>query len=97
VASLEWRSWADVLVCTGSRTDSAPDEAELNEVRVNPNTDVVVGSGTTFDKVLDLLRIADGAIVASHFKEDGVWSSKVARDRVMRFMDRVRDIRKRLT
>jgi uncharacterized protein len=84
---------ADVLICTGSRTGDAPDDAEIAAIKVSPNTPVVLGSGTTWENVGHLLRRADGAIVASYFKDGGVWHHKVSKERVVQFMDAVRLLR----
>lgn len=83
----------DVLICTGSRTGDAPDEQDLRDIKVTPDTPVIVGSGLTYENARLLLSIADGAIVASYFKEGGVWQHKVSRERAMRLMDCVRAIR----
>ena len=87
----------DVLICTGSRTGDPPEEHELREIKVTPDTPVIIGSGLTVETAERLLAIADGAIVASDFKEDGVWQHKVSRERVLRFMDSIRQIRQKIS
>lgn len=57
---------------------------------------VIVGSGITPDNVERIMRVADGGIVASYFKKDGIWTNKVDYDRTMYFMDVVRELRTRL-
>lgn len=84
---------SDVLICTGSRTGNAPDKDEIANIRVTPDIPVILGSGVTCENVNELLMITDGAIVASYFKRDGVWYHKVEKERVMRFMEKVREIR----
>lgn len=84
----------DVLICTGSRTGDAPDEKEIRNIKITPDTPVIIGSGLTYENAGYLLAIADGAIVASDFKDGGVWYHKVSRERTMRLMDCVREIRK---
>lgn len=85
---------ADVLICTGNRTGDQTDDAEIRGVKVTPDTQVLIGSGMTSENAAHLLSIADGAIVASHFKKDGVWQEKVDKDRVVQFMEVVRRLRK---
>jgi hypothetical protein len=85
----------DVLICTGSRTGDAPNEQDIKNIKVAPNTPVIVGSGMTDENAAKLLAIADGAIVASYLKDGGVWHHKVSRERAMRFMDCIRAIRKK--
>lgn len=87
---------SDVLICTGSRTGSAPDTNEIARIKVDPRVPVLIGSGASYENVGRLLEIADGAIVASYFKDGGVWQHKVVKDRVERFMDAVRAVRLQL-
>lgn len=86
----------DVLVCTGSRTGDAPTDKEMQEMRISPNLPIVVGSGICPDNLEQIMRSADGGIVASYFKKNGVWTNKVDRERAMRFMEDVRELRSRL-
>lgn len=86
----------DVLICTGNRTGDSPEDDEIRAIKVTPDTQVLIGSGTTEENVEHLLSIADGTIVASYFKKNGVWQEKVEKDRVVRFMKHVRELRKRL-
>ncbi len=87
---------SDVLICTGSRTGDAPTDEELREIKVSDTVPVIVGSGITPDNVERIMRVADGGIVASYFKKDGIWTNKVDYDRTMYFMDVVRELRTRL-
>ena len=85
---------ADVLICTGNRTGDQTEDAEIDAVKVTPDTQVIIGSGMNSENAAHLLSLADGAIVASHFKKDGVWQEKVDKDRVVHFMEVVRRLRK---
>ena len=82
---------ADGLVVTGQRTGLA---ASLDDViavkRTVPDKLLLVGSGTTFDNVAEILEHADGAIVGTHFKAHGIIENPVDEDRVRRFVERVR-------
>lgn len=57
---------------------------------------VVVGSGITPENVERIMRTADGGIVASYFKKDGVWTNTVDRERTLRFMEQVWKIREKM-
>ena len=46
------------------------------------------------DNVRDILSIADGAIIGTHFKVDGNTWNPVDGDRVKRFMDIVEGLRR---
>jgi membrane complex biogenesis BtpA family protein len=80
---------ADVAIATGQRTGDAVTTEELQAIADGTALPVVVGSGVTPDNVRDILRIADGVIVASALKQDGVWWNPVDPDRLRRFMERV--------
>lgn len=83
----------DALICTGQRTGDAPCDEELRAIKISPDVPVLVGSGMAPDNVERILKIADGGIVASYFKKDGLWYNTVEKERVMKFMDTVRAIR----
>ena len=87
---------ADVLICTGNRTGDAPTDEELKNIKVDPDVPVLVGSGITPENAERIMRTADGGIVASYFKKDGVWTNTVDRDRTMRFMEKMQEIREKL-
>ncbi len=84
---------ADVLIATGQRTGDAATSAELETIKAAAALPVVVGSGVDESNVADILSIADGAIVASSLKRDGVWWNEVDRDRARSFMERVATLR----
>ena len=50
---------------------------------------VIVGSGLNAENAYETMRVADGAIVASSLKVDGLWWNPVDPDRVKRLMDEV--------
>ncbi len=87
---------ADVLICTGNRTGDAPTDEEMNSIKVDPEVPVIVGSGITPENAERIMKVADGGIVASYFKEGGVWTNTVDRDRTMRFMQKIFEIREKL-
>jgi uncharacterized protein len=81
---------ADVLIATGQRTGDVATLAEIETIK-NAATalPVVVGSGVDEHNVADILSVADGVIIASSLKRDGVWWNEVDRDRARSFMERV--------
>jgi hypothetical protein len=54
---------------------------------------VFANTGVTLDTVAGILALADGCVVGTHFKVDGVTWNAVDGDRVKRFMDRVNTLR----
>ena len=58
-----------------------------------PNTPVFANTGVRLANVAEQLRIADGAVVGTTFKIDGVFENHVDGNRVKEFMDKVKSIR----
>jgi len=69
---------ADGLIVTGSATGSPTDAADLIEARGGaPELPVLVGSGATPENIREMFEHADGVIVGSSIKVDGVWSNEI--------------------
>lgn len=88
------RGLADGLVVSGPATGESVREAHLKEAldaRDDATRDVPVflGSGVTPGDV-DLLELADGAVVGTALKRDGRTESRVDPERVREFVDAVR-------
>jgi membrane complex biogenesis BtpA family protein len=77
---------ADVAVATGQRTGDAADLAEIAAIAQGCSLPVVVGSGLTPETVGSIFQAADGVIVGSWLKQDGVWWNEVDPDRLATFM-----------
>ncbi|HLB79285.1 MAG TPA: BtpA/SgcQ family protein [Dongiaceae bacterium] len=86
---------ADVLIGTGQRTGDATPLDEIRAIKDATALPVIVGSGLDLDNAATLLGVADGAIVGSALKRDGVWWNPVERDRVERLMEIVARLRGR--
>ncbi len=77
------RGLADALVITGTGTGKPADVSDLQEVKETiPNAQVFVGSGITPATINDFLQYADGAIIGTWFKRDGVTTNEVDASRV---------------
>ena len=81
---------ADVVIATGQRTGDAATAEEIRAIKEATTLPVVVGSGVAVDNVGEILSLADGVIVASSLKRDGVWWNDVDPDRVAAFMSVVK-------
>ncbi|MDF1729662.1 MAG: BtpA/SgcQ family protein, partial [Sulfitobacter sp.] len=87
------RGMADGLVVSGLGTGQAPDADRVQRIRqVLPESFLLLGSGTDEGNAGDLLAQADGAIVASSLKVDGVLDAPVDPERVKRFVGRVHEM-----
>lgn len=85
---LEW-SGADVVIATGQRTGDAATGEKLTTIKEATMRPVLTGSGATAANVGDILAVADGCIVASSLKVDGVWWNPVDPARAKAFMAEV--------
>lgn len=78
-----YRGMADALIVTGPRTGAEPDRDQLRRVKESvPDRPILIGSGLTSRNAAELLREADGAIVGTSLKEDGVTERPVDEMRV---------------
>lgn len=82
------RGGADALIISGSGTGAPVDLATLALVRdAVPEAGLLIGSGATADTTPELLKHADGIIVGTAAKRDGLLSAPVDPDRVRRLVD----------
>jgi predicted TIM-barrel enzyme len=87
-------SLADVVLVSGLMTGEAAETSDLTAVKaVLPDTPVFANTGVTKDNVKDILAIADGVVIGTHFKVDGNTWNAVDRARVERFMQVVGKLR----
>jgi uncharacterized protein len=84
---------ADAVIATGQRTGDAVTDAELTEIRTATRLPVLVGSGVTQENVGRILKLANGVIIGSSLKRDGIWWNEVETPRVRAFMQMVQNLR----
>ncbi len=77
---------ADAVIVTGTVTGDAPAIEDINAVKKKCHIPVVLGSGVTAENLAQFYPRADGFIVGSYFKVDGLWSNALDAKRVKRFM-----------
>ncbi len=71
------RAGADAVIVSGAGTGAATSLDDLKTVADRSQLPVFVGSGATAATIRDILAIADGAIVGSDTKIDGIASNAV--------------------
>ncbi len=82
------RGGADALIVTGSGTGLPVDMETLATVRdAVPDAPILVGSGATEESIPGLLEYADGIIVGTACKEEGLVSAPVDPERVRRIVE----------
>ncbi len=92
--SAVFSSLADAILVSGPLTGLPAEQSDLKKVR-NAVTEVPVfaNTGVRIGNVTDVLAIADGVVIGTHFKVDGITWNAVDGERVKRFMDKVNTLR----
>ncbi len=83
----------DRVIVTGALTGDAPAVVDLLEAKAAGKLPVVLGSGITPQNLADYWSAADGFIVGSYFKQDGLWSNPVDPERVGIMMTHAENLR----
>lgn len=91
-ASTVVSSLADAILVSGKMAGAEPGIATLRSVReaVSPRTPVLLNTGAKAETIASYLRYADGCIVGSSLKIDGVTWNPVDPERAKRFVDAAR-------
>lgn len=86
--SAVFSSLADAILVSGPLTGQSADTSDLKKVReAVPEVPVLANTGVRINNVKDIFSIADGCVIGTHFKKDGITWNPVDGDRVKRFMD----------
>lgn len=84
----------DGLCVSGLTAGSASDAQTLQVIKnAVPDTPVFANTGVRLENVEEQLRIADGAVVGTTFKENGFTWNPVQADRVKALMEKVHSLR----
>lgn len=87
-------SLADAVCLSGSMTGTSIDLGQLKEVRAAlPDGVLFANTGVNEDTVQEILTVADGVIVGTSVKVDGITWHPVSRSRATSFMRRVDEAR----
>src|SRR5687767_1562713 len=76
---------ADCVIVTGSATGRPPTIADVQEAKKHFGLPVFLGSGITDKNIAEFYDDADGFIIGSAFKIDGLWSNTIDPGRVTGF------------
>lgn len=80
---------ADCVIVTGSVTGEAPQVADVQEAKSHCHLPVFLGSGISESNVAHFYNEADGFIIGTAFKVDGLWSNTVDPVRVTQFINKL--------
>lgn len=90
---IEWTrfSGADALIVSGKMTGNAPDLAKVRRAKEQAgDRPVLIGSGATEENAGAFLSVADGIIVGTSIKRDGICENPVDPARVRRLVEAAR-------
>lgn len=92
---IEWTQFygADALIVSGTMTGAEPDLADVQEAKRLASRPILIGSGSNEKNITSFLQYADGVIVGSSLKKDGVMENPVDPERVRRFVQAVHAVR----
>jgi membrane complex biogenesis BtpA family protein len=92
--SAVFSSLADAVLVSGPLTGQPVDRSDLRKVCAAVDAvPVFANTGVTIDNVEDILDMAAGVVIGTHFKADGITWNPVDGARVARFMDVVNRLR----
>lgn len=92
VDDLAHRALADAIVVSGAGTGKKTDPAKARRVKAAaPDLPLFIGSGITAETIGDFAGIADGFIVGTSLKKEGMATNPVEPGRVKALMARVRN------
>jgi membrane complex biogenesis BtpA family protein len=80
---------ADCVIVTGSVTGEAPQVADVKEAKSHCHLPVLLGSGISEANIDRFYNEADGFIIGSYFKVDGLWSNTIDPARVTQFVNKL--------
>lgn len=97
VRSTVFNARPDGLCVSGLTAGAKTDPAHLEKVKsAAGTTPVFVNTGVTDENAAEQLAVADGAVVGTFFKRDGVFENEVDSERVARLMETVKGLRAEL-
>ncbi len=92
--SAVFSSLADAILVSGPITGQPADASDLRRVcEAIHDVPVFANTGVTIGNVSEVLGLASGVVIGTHFKVDGHTWNAVDGDRVKRFMDKVAQLR----
>lgn len=92
--SAVFSSLADAILVSGPITGQPADASDLRKVcEAVHEVPVFANTGVNVDNVSEVLKLASGVVIGTHFKVDGNTWNAVDGERVKRFMDKVGQLR----
>jgi membrane complex biogenesis BtpA family protein len=85
----------DAILISGPAAGAELEMSDIQAARdaVGGRVPIIANTGLRAETIEDILKVADGAIVGTTLKLDGITWNPVDRDRALRFMDTARAVR----
>jgi membrane complex biogenesis BtpA family protein len=80
---------ANCVIVTGSVTGEAPQVADVKDAKSHCHLPVFLGSGISETNIDQFYNEADGFIIGSYFKVDGLWSNTIDPIRVKQLVNKL--------
>ena len=80
---------ADCVIVTGNVTGEAPQVADLKEAKSHCHLPVFLGSGISDANIDQFYNEADGFIIGSYFKVDGLWPNTIDPTRITQLVNKL--------
>ncbi len=81
---------ADAVIVTGTQIGEETPIDLISRVKKTVNIPVLAGSGVNADNIKEQLKIADGAIIGSSLKKDGIITNPISFELVSKVLDSLR-------
>jgi hypothetical protein len=92
--SAVFSSLADAICVSGVITGKAVNIKDLKETKEKVNdTPVFANTGVNVDNIEEIFKIADGCVIGSSLKYDGITWNNIDQERVKKFMEKVNNLR----
>jgi uncharacterized protein len=82
---------ADCVIVTGNATGLPPKVADIHEAKAHCHLPVFLGSGISEQNIDEFYDSADGFIIGSAFKVEGLWFNTIEASRVTTFMNLIQN------
>ena len=87
----------DGFAVPGATAVQSADISLLHELReCMPDMVLVASTGVKYETIEDIFSICDAAFIATSLKKDGIFENPMDKDRVKRFMDKLKEFRSSL-
>jgi membrane complex biogenesis BtpA family protein len=83
---------SDGIIVTGTSTGEEANVDEIKSVRESTSLPILIGSGITSDNIENYYKLADGFIVGSYCKKNGLWKNEVDAERVKKLTEKIKTL-----